>query len=35
MHIDELKINGYGKLENREILLKNGINIIKRRERIW
>lgn len=31
MYINNLKINGYGKLEKREIDLQKGINIIKRR----
>ena len=30
MHINNLKINGYGNLEKTEIQLQNGINIIKR-----
>ena len=29
MKIDNFKINNYGKIENREVILKNGINIIK------
>ena len=29
MKINKLKINGYGKLQNKEIELKDGINIIK------
>lgn len=29
MKIKKLKINGFGKLENKEIELTNGINIIK------
>lgn len=32
MNINNLKINGYGKLENKEMQLKKGINIIKRRQ---
>ena len=28
MKINNLKINGFGKLEDKEINLKNGINII-------
>ena len=31
MYINNLKINGYGKLENQEVLLQQGINIIKRK----
>lgn len=31
MYINNLKINGYGKLENKEIELEQGINIIKRK----
>ncbi len=31
MNINNLKINGYGKLERKEIQLQNGINIIRRR----
>lgn len=31
MYINNLKINGYGKLENEEIQLKRGINVIKRK----
>lgn len=30
MHINNLKINGYGKIENKEIELEKGINVIKR-----
>ena len=30
MHINNLKINGYGKIENKEIEKEKGINIIKR-----
>lgn len=30
MNINNLKINGYGKLEKKEIQLQKGINIIKR-----
>lgn len=29
MKIDNFKINNYGKIENREVILKNGINLIK------
>ena len=28
MHIKKLRINNFGKLQNKEIELKNGINII-------
>lgn len=31
MYINNLKINGYGKIEQKEIKLNKGINIIKRR----
>lgn len=30
MYINNLKVNGYGKLENKEIEFKQGINVIKR-----
>lgn len=30
MYINELKINGYGKIEKKEIELQKGINIVKR-----
>ena len=30
MHINNLKINGYGKIENKEFEFEKGINIIKR-----
>ena len=29
MKIDNFKINNYGKIENREVILTNGINLIK------
>lgn len=29
MKIDDFKINNYGKIENREVILTNGINLIK------
>lgn len=35
MHINNLKINGYGKLEKKEIELQKGINIINRKKRKW
>lgn len=31
MRINSLKINGYGKFENKEMQLKKGINIVKRK----
>lgn len=31
MYINNLKVNGYGKIEKKDIELQKGINVVKRK----